>query len=154
LAGTTGATGSAGPTGATGSAGTTGATGQKGATGVTGTTGATGPAGPSFIATGLVAPDGTLGFTQGPLATITHPSTGNYGISIAGLGTGCPLPTLTPYAASIDLSFAGGGCGGGSVSTTVSTSDGLDHYWYYVLVGTGGGGSAPTGSPQQELPTP
>jgi hypothetical protein len=47
-------------------------TGPTGVTGPTGPTGSTGPAGPTFVATGLVFPDGSVGFTSGPVPTVTH----------------------------------------------------------------------------------
>jgi hypothetical protein len=34
------------------------------------------PAGPTLVATGLVAPGGTVGFSQGPVPLITHPGPG------------------------------------------------------------------------------
>jgi hypothetical protein len=159
-AGANGAAGATGPAGLAGATGAVGATGPKGATGVNGTNGstgpagATGPAGPDFIATGLVNPDGTLGFTQGPVPTITHTVTGQYGITIT-LGTGCPLPSLTPYGSSVGLYWSGGSCAGGTTTTTVLTSDGLDHFWAYLFVGTGGSTDSTNSAslPQRAFPT-
>ena len=136
--GSIGATGATGPTGATGQ-GATGATGPTGATGQTGATGATGPSGPVF-ATGLVAPNGAVGFTQGPVPTITHPSAGTYGFTISGFGSGCPLPQLTLFEVggvlpTATISYGEGSCGGGNITTTVFTSDSTDQYWTYMLVG-------------------
>ena len=40
------------------------------------------------------------------------------------------------------MGFGGGFCFGGGVETTDLFADLLDHDWSYLLVGTGGGGSA------------
>jgi hypothetical protein len=91
--------------------------------------------------------------TQGPLPTITHSSPGQYGLVIDGLGTGCPLPQLNPsIGASVDVTFAGGFCGGGNTTTTVSTSDGQDHSWTYMFVGTDSSQAARASSGKQQLP--
>jgi hypothetical protein len=134
--GDTGATGPQGPAGPPGPQGPAGPQGPQGPTGATGPQGPQGPAGPTFVANGLVNPDGTFGFTSGPQPTITHTGPGTYTFSISGLGTGCPLPALTPYFSSAAVSFGGGSCGGGSINTTVSTG-GSDQFWSYLLVGTG-----------------
>ena len=102
--------------------------------------GASGPAGPTFVATGLVNPDGSVfPSTTGPLPTITHPGTGQYTFTITGMGTGCPLPQLTPFASATILSYQGGSCGGGTITTNVSTGNGLDSFWVYMVVGVGSG---------------
>jgi hypothetical protein len=131
-----GPVGPAGPQGPKGDTGATGPQGPAGPAGPQGPTGPQGPAGPTFVANGLVNPDGTVGFTSGPQPTITHTGPGTYTFSISGLGTGCPLPALTPYFSSAAVSFGGGACGGGSINTTVFTG-GSDQYWSYLLVGTG-----------------
>jgi hypothetical protein len=147
--GTSGAAGAKGATGATGAKGATGATGTaggKGATGAQGQQGDTGPAGPAYVATGLVAPDGTVlaQFATGPVPTVTETSPGTYTFSITGLGTGCPLPQLTGYSANVAMSFVGGGCGSGTLSnTTVTTGNGQDEYWAYMFVGVGSAGPSP-----------
>jgi hypothetical protein len=152
--GATGATGPTGATGQTGATGATGATGPTGATGVgstgpTGATGATGPAGPTFVASGLVGPDGALSLTQGPLPVITHTGPGTYHLVITGLGTNCPVPQLNPsIGASVFVTFAGGVCNPGGVDTTVSMSDSQDHFWTYLFVGSGPSPAAPARRPQ------
>jgi hypothetical protein len=107
----------------------------------TGPTGPTGPAGPTFVATGLVFPDGTVDFTSGPVPTVTHLATGQYEFAISGMGTGCPLPQLTSYGpnGAPNMSFQGGPCGGGLIDTTVYTSNAADSFWVYMVVGVGGG---------------
>jgi hypothetical protein len=52
------------------------------------------------------------------------------------------LPTLTPEAGAFTIGYSGGSCGGGSVSTTVFTGDGNDHYWMYLVVGDPPSGGA------------
>jgi hypothetical protein len=131
--GTNGARGATGPTGADGINGTNGA---RGATGPTGQTGRQGPPGPTFVATGLVAPDGSVSLVQGPVPTVTHPNTGAYTFAISGLGTGCPLPQFMGYFTTANITFSGGSvCAGGAMNTGVFTSDGQNHYWAYMLVG-------------------
>jgi hypothetical protein len=145
-AGPAGPTGPAGPAGPTGPAGATGPAGPAGPAGPPGPAGATGPAGPpgpTFVATGLVSPAGELSLTQGPLPTITHIGPGQYGLVISGLGSGCPLPQLNPAISNfVDVTFGGGFCPAGGINTTVFTSDGQDHWWTYMFVGTGSSSSA------------
>jgi len=105
------------------------------------------------VATGLVYPDGSVSFTQGPVPTVTHLGPGTYEIRIT-IGTGCPLPSLTPYGASFSPYYLGGPCGGGLIDTTVYTGNGQDEYWSYLFIGTSGAGaSAPTKVREQNLPT-
>jgi hypothetical protein len=100
-----------GPTGPQGPAGPQGSQGPAGPAGPQGPQGPQGPAGPTFVATGLVGPDGHLELTQGRLPTITHTGPGQYGLVISGLGTGCVLPQLNPaIGASVHITFGGGVC--------------------------------------------
>jgi Collagen triple helix repeat (20 copies) len=133
-----------GPQGPTGPQGPAGPQGSQGPAGPAGPQGPQGPAGPTLVATGLVAPSGALGFTSGPVPVITHPGPGQYGLTLTGFGTGCPLPQLGPYfSASYSVVFGGGSCGGGALlNTTVFTSDGNDQYWTYMFVGVGGSSSS------------
>ena len=127
------------------------AAGAHGATGATGPTGPTGAAGPQWVATGLVKPDGTVvveSADPGVDVTVSRDSQGQYSFAVTGAGNGCPLPALTPYAASFDVSFVGGTCGGGDIDTTVFTSDEGDHYWSFLVVGTS------TATDSVALPTP
>jgi hypothetical protein len=137
-AGTPGPAGAQGPKGDPGATGATGATGAQGAAGPVGPQGDQGPAGPtgpSLVATGLVNPDGTIGFTAGPLPTITHTGTGTYEITMSGLGGSCLMPQLGRYIDNTGgITFAGGSCGPGSIDTNVQLSDG-DGYWTYMFVG-------------------
>ena len=149
--GPTGPVGPVGPAGATGPAGPIGPPGPAGATGAAGPAGPAGPQGPpgpSFVATGLVNPDGTLlaGSTSGPVPTITRTGPGAYTFAISGLGTGCTLPQLTGYGTATSIFFGGGSCGGGSISTGVFTGDGNDQFWAYMVVGVGAGSSARAGA--------
>jgi hypothetical protein len=162
LQGDTGATGPAGPqgdTGATGPAGpqgdtgATGPAGPQGDTGPAGPQGDTGPAGPSLIATGLVNPDGTVGFTQGPIPTITRTGPGQYSVAI-DLGDACPLPSLTPYYTSVEIYWGGGACGGGHTETTVFTGDGTDQSWSYQFTGTQAPAAARLHTDRRFLPVP
>ena len=130
--GATGATGAQGPQGAQGPLGPQGPQGPQGATGPQGPQG---PAGPTFVATGVILADGTLGPRQGPSPTVTHTGPGDYLFTLTGLGTGCPLPTLNAFD-PVFMYLDGGSCGGGTVTTTVHTSDGADHAFAYSAVGT------------------
>lgn len=144
-----------GPAGPHGPAGPAGPAGAKGDTGAAGRVGPAGPAGPTFVATGLVAHDGQvkLAFKQGPVPTITHSGPGQYRLVISGLGTGCPLPQLNPsIRESVDVTCSGGSCGGGSMRTTVFMSDGKDHYWTYMFVGTRSSAARRASSGEQQIP--
>jgi hypothetical protein len=133
-------TGPQGPAGPAGPAGPQGPAGPAGPAGATGPAGPAGPAGPTFVATGLVAPSGQVSLTQGPVPTITHIGPGQYGLSISGFGTGCPLPQLNPAISHfVDVTFGAGFCGPGIIQTNVFMSDGQDHFWSYMFVGTGTG---------------
>jgi Collagen triple helix repeat (20 copies) len=143
-AGLTGATGATGPAGPAGETGATGPAGPAGATGATGATGARGPAGPTHVASGLVGPDGTVGFTQGPVPDVHRTAAGTYTFAISGLGTGCLTPQLTAYGSTTTIYFYSGGCGGGTLTTTVFTGNGADASWSYLIVGTDGSTTAKT----------
>jgi hypothetical protein len=136
--GTTGATGSTGPQG---TAGATGSTGPQGVAGSNGATGATGPLGPEAAASGVVNADGGVAILSedpGVTVTITHGANpGEYDFSATGLGNQCPLPALTPIAHSTaTIAFGGGGCGNGTTTTNVFTSDGHDAAWSFTIIGT------------------
>ncbi len=154
-----GDTGPQGPQGQKGDTGPQGPQGQKGDTGPQGPqgqkgdTGAQGQAGPEWVVSGLVFPDGTFQIKNtdpGTTVTVTHPATGQYVLSATGLGTDCPLPMLTAAGGWDGLSYNGGNCGGGNLNgTTVSTSDGQDHAWSFTIVGTDPPGGA---TPLRHLP--
>ncbi len=101
-------------------------------------------AGPRVVSA-LVNPDGTL-FTvnssPGATISVSFLSTGQYSLTATGLGTGCPLPALTSYGSSSVVSFAGGSCGNGTISTTVSTGS-TDEFWVVTIVGVPATGAAP-----------
>lgn len=134
--GPAGPQGPEGPAGPQGPAGPAGPEGPAGPDGPEGPEGPEGPPGPSFVASGVVQPDGSLLVTDGPAPTITHTGTGVYTIAIAGLGIGCPVPQVTAFATTFAY-LDGGACGGGSVTTTVRMGDGADHPWTYLAVGVG-----------------
>jgi hypothetical protein len=48
----------------------------------------------------------------------------------------CFVPSFNPWAGAFTLSGNGGGCPAGTVTTTVSTSDGQDHIFSYLAVPT------------------
>ena len=109
--------------------------GAPGPQGVPGPQGDRGPAGPNLIASGVVASSGVVFATQGPVPTVTHVASGQYGISIT-LGQRCPVPTLSPYQNSDVISWGyGGGCGGGFFASQVRTSSGADLAWSYHFLG-------------------
>jgi hypothetical protein len=96
---------------------------------------------PPLVATGLVGPTGIIAsnFSSGIMPVITHVGPGQCDISITGLGTGCPIPALTPFD-NVGLRWGfptpgPGVCGGGNFTGTIFTSDGQDHTWSYMFVG-------------------
>ncbi len=148
--GPSGPEGPTGAAGATGSQGVAGATGPTGATGEPGSTGPTGPGGPEFVASGIQEGNNTILLSESPgvSVTITELSAGHWSMSASGLGNTCPLPTLTPQADFTAVTYGGGGCGGGNlVGTEVTTADGNDHNWGFLLVGVD-----PPGSPAPDRP--
>ena len=92
------------------------------------------------MASGVVAADGTFVATQGPRPTITRVSAGRYSFELS-LGTGCPVPSITPFAFSA-MGLDGGACGGGSITTTVFAHNGQDQSWSYNAVGVPAGAGA------------
>jgi hypothetical protein len=54
---------------------------------------------------------------------------------------------LTPYGSSTPVSFEGGGCGGGNISTTVFTGA-SDQFWAFEISGI----DPPAGTPTTSLP--
>ena len=134
-AGPPGTQGEPGPQGEPGAPGPPGVPGAPGPQGEPGPQGDRGPAGPNLIASGIVASNGVVFATQGPVPTVTHVASGQYGISIT-LGQRCPVPTLSPYQNSDVISWGyGGGCGGGSFASQVRTSSGADQAWSYHFLG-------------------
>lgn len=174
-AGATGPTGPAGPTGAigpmgpigpvgpmglqgpTGSQGPVGATGATGPVGSTGAQGPTGPAGPQFVLNVVVNSDGSLiasSIPAGASLAISRTGPGNYSVTISGLGTACPVPIANAFAATF-MFLDGGGCGGGSVTTSLKTGDGADRSFALTAVGVGpspGALAAPVGAGVAILP--
>jgi Collagen triple helix repeat (20 copies) len=134
--------GPAGPQGEQGPAGVAGPQGEQGPAGVAGPQGEQGPAGPTYVATGLVGPDGTVGFTQGPVPTVERTALGTYSFSITGMGSGCLTPQLTGYYTTQTIYFGGGSCSAGGLTTTVFTGDGNDAPWSYTIVGVGSSSGA------------
>ncbi len=126
--------------GVPGPAGPQGATGLTGPQGATGATGATGPAGPGTVITAYVDPAGALissSVPAGATLNVTRTGPGAYLLVVTGLGNAmCPIPTMTALSANAYLYAAAGGCFIGSVNTTITTNDGLDHDFLLVVNGT------------------
>ena len=139
-AGPAGERGPVGPQGTPGAPGQQGPPGTPGATGPQGPVGPQGPAGPTFVASGVVAANGSFVATQGPRPTITRVSAGRYSFELR-LGSGCPVPSITPFGFSA-LGLDGGACGGGTITTTVFTHNGQDESWSYNAVGVPAGAGA------------
>lgn len=174
-AGATGPTGPAGPIGAigprgptgpigpmglqgpTGAQGAVGATGAAGPVGATGAQGPTGPAGPQFVLNAVVNADGSLivsSIPAGASLAISRTGPGNYSVTISGLGTACPVPIANAFAPTF-MFLNGGGCGGGSVTTSLVTGDGADRPFALTAVGVGpspGALAAPVGAGVAILP--
>jgi hypothetical protein len=135
--GETGPQGLKGDTGAQGPQGETGPQGLKGDTGPQGPQGERGPQGPTGpqqAATGFIAPDGTVQAVSGPAPTVTRTAPGVYSFSI-NVANACFVPSFNPWAGNFTVSGNGGSCGA-NVTTTVSTSDGQDHFISYLAVPT------------------
>jgi len=153
--GATGPAGSMGPTGAigpmgpigpigpmglqgpTGAQGVVGATGATGGTGPVGPTGAQGPTGPQYVLNAVVNSDGSLiasSVPTGASLAVSRTAPGNYLVTISGLGTACPVPIANAFASTF-MFLNGGGCGGGTVTTTLITGDGADRPFALTAVG-------------------
>jgi hypothetical protein len=141
--GDTGPQGLKGDTGPQGLKGDTGAQGETGPQGLKGDTGAQGPAGPQQAATGFIAPNGSVQPVSGPAPTVARTGPGVYAFSI-NVANACFVPSFNPWAGNFTVSGNGGACSGGSAETTISTSDGQDHFISYLAVPTI---AAPSGAP-------
>jgi hypothetical protein len=73
---------------------------------------------------------------SGASLSVARTGPGDYLVTIAGLGTGCPLPIANAFYPTT-MFLAGGFCGGGSVTTTLETLDGLDHPFAFRAAGNG-----------------
>jgi hypothetical protein len=102
-----------------------------------GETGPQGPAGPQYVINAVVDSDGTFivnDRSAGVTLTVNRTGPGDYLVTIGGMGTGCPVPIANPFAPTF-MYLNGGGCGGGTLTTTVQTGDGLDHPFAFSAVG-------------------
>jgi hypothetical protein len=68
--------------------------------------------------------------------TVSRVSPGAYQVAIGGLGIGCPLPIANAFFPTA-MFLDGGGCGGGTLTTTLRTLDGLDHPFGFQASGRG-----------------
>jgi len=83
--------------------------------------------------------DGTFVVNDTPpeaTLTVSRVGPGAYQVAIGGLGIGCPLPIANAFFPTA-MYLNGGGCGGGTLTTTVQTLDGADHPFGFVAVGRG-----------------
>jgi hypothetical protein len=115
--------------------------GQIGPAGPAGPQGAQGPAGPQLVVNALVEADGrviAVNVPAGATFTASRTSPGVYSIQVTGLGSGCPVPVVTPFANAVSLFLSGGFCAAGSFTTTVNASNGADTAFSLLAVGTGG----------------
>jgi hypothetical protein len=124
--------GDTGPQGVQGETGPQGLKGDTGDRGLQGERGPQGPAGPQQSASGFIAPDGTVQAMSGPAPTVTRTAPGVYSFSI-NVANACFVPSFNPWGGNFTVSGNGGSCAG-NVTTTVSTSDGQDHYISYLAV--------------------
>jgi hypothetical protein len=83
----------------------------------------------------MVYGTGTVVGAAGPIPEVERTAAGTYSLSISGLGSGCILPQLTPVAHDLTVTFGGGFCAAGHVTTTVSVQGGVDAAWAYLMVG-------------------
>jgi hypothetical protein len=137
--------GETGEQGPRGPAGPPGPVGPQGETGEPGPEGPQGSAGPTFVATGVVRPDGTLlpNVASGPVPLVTRTGPGEYRLQISGLGTGCVIPQLEVTLGSFEEITTGFfGCGGGELDTEVRIEGGVDRHWAYMMVGVGQSGAS------------
>jgi hypothetical protein len=87
----------------------------------------------------VVAADGSFIVNDTPseaTLTVARVGTGAYQVAINGLGSGCPLPIANAFFPTA-MYLDGGGCGGGTLTTTVRTLDGLDHPFGFLASGRG-----------------
>lgn len=142
---TVGAIGPEGPQGPPGEkgdrgdVGPQGLPGPQGPQGPQGPIGPRGPAGPQAVLNAVVNADGSLlvsSVAAGASLTVTRTGPGDYRVEITGLGTSCPIAVANAFG-NVLMFLNGGGCGGGTLTTTVETGDGLDHPFAMVAVGVG-----------------
>jgi hypothetical protein len=89
---------------------------------------------------------------DGASLSVLRTAPGAYVVTIAGLGTGCPLPVANAFAPTF-MYLNGGACGGGTLTTTVQTGDGVDHPFGLVAVGRGAeAAAARSAAPTVALP--
>jgi hypothetical protein len=103
----------------------------------------------------FIGADGSILSSTHAALTITRTGPGVYNLNIpAGtLGTSCVMLALTPIATSAIMSFAGGSCGGGGITTTVYTTPAQDTFWSLLAIGGGPvSGLAASGSDEIALP--
>jgi len=114
-----------------------GVTGPTGAVGPAGAQGPTGPAVPQYVLNAVVNSDGSLiasSVPTGASLAVSRTAPGNYLVTISGLGTACPVPIANAFASTF-MFLNGGGCGGGTVTTTLITGDGADRPFALTAVG-------------------
>jgi hypothetical protein len=86
-----------------------------------------------------VSGDGTFVVNDTPpeaTLSVARTGPGAYSVSISGLGIGCPLPIANAFFPTA-MYLDGGGCGGGTLTTTVRTLDGADHPFGFHASGRG-----------------
>jgi hypothetical protein len=127
---------------------TAGVPGPTGAPGPTGPAGPQGQPGPQYVINAVVNGDGSLLVSTVPTGTsltVTRSGAGDYLVTISGMGNSCPVPTANAFAPTF-MFLNGGSCGGGGLTTTLETGDGLDHPFALLAVGSGPAPAAPINS--------
>jgi hypothetical protein len=87
----------------------------------------------------VVNSDGTFIVSDTPpgaTLTVARVGPGAYQVAIGGLGVGCPLPIANAFFPTA-MYLDGGGCGGGTLTTTLRTLDGADHPFGFQASGRG-----------------
>jgi hypothetical protein len=90
---------------------------------------------------------------DGASLTVSKVGPGAYQVSINGLGTLCPVPVANAFANTY-MFLNGGSCGGGSLTTTISTGDGVDHPFALQAVGVTPAVTARAAASDSDLPLP
>lgn len=100
----------------------------------------------------MVNSDGTFIVNDTPpgaTLTVARVGPGAYQVAIGGLGSGCPLPIANAFFPTA-MYLDGGGCGGGTLTTTVRTVDGLDHPFGFLASGSGAPAAASSSGTEPE----
>lgn len=104
---------------------------------VQGPQGPQGPAGPQTFMSAVVLASGTIQVLNKPAGstfTVTRTAPGNYLVAVSGLGNTCPLPSVSSFSPVL-VYLGGGGCGQGTLSIPVVSSNNADTTFTITVTG-------------------